>query len=682
MADIQRMPVSGKAAPRCAIVARSPGSCDTGVLEHRLSAAVLGAGTFESALAEVARAAGEACSWAAVQIWTRRMSGAGLECSPAWYSTSDSHALLRKLTLAAGKPEEWLAELVDRGSAFTLALGRDSESPRFRAAADAGLASVLSVPLDVQKSVVAAVELYSTGRLSLESPCVRLVIHALSRVALVLERLRLDDSLGLLQEAMESATDAIAISTLEPVPSVRYVNRALIRLLGRQRRDLLGRPCGEVFSGIMSEEVRSAAEARVHAGLPFSSDLVLQSPGGASRHVELTVSHFSRQSGSSPHVITMFRDVTERRQRELEREQLRVSVINSARQWRQTFDAIDSPAVIVDRNGIVRRLNRRAAEMARRPYSRVIGTMMTTSLGTEEPWPTADALLQHVASIGEGASDQAVDGASGSSWNVTVTPLGAFSDPSGMAEERYLVLAQDIQHIVELQESVQRHERMAVMGEIVAGVAHEVRNPLFGMSATLDAFESRFGTDPQHQPYLAVLRSTVERMASLMRDLLDYGRPPMPALGLEPFLPVLAAAREDCAGLAAARGVAIEEAVSDAAVALNMDSARLRRAMLNVLENAIQHAPPGSIVNVRCHPSECGTWLRCSVRDRGPGFHVEDLPHLFVPFYTKRPGGTGLGLAIVQRIIEQHGGHVTAANHPDGGALVTLQLPVQRGAES
>lgn len=674
--------MSGAAGPpSCAKSAQPAVACDGVMLEQQLTAAVLGARSFQAALAEIVAAAGAACSWNAVQVWTRRMAGAGFECSPAWHSGGAGLAALRENTLATAQLEDWLSELVCRGGAFVLQLTNESQSERFRAAADAGLASVVCIPLDVGDDVIAVMELYSTRRLALTSPCVYVVVRALSRVALVLERLRLDDSLGLLREAMEHATDAIAISTLGPDSLVRYVNKALTRLLGLEARELLGRPCEEVFGGIMGPEMRQAARERIHAGLPFCADLPIKTAHG-SVMVELRVTHFAREAGQAPHVISVFRDITDRRQREAEREQLRLSVLNSARQWRQTFDAIDSPAVIVDSAGVVRRLNRRAAEMADRPYSRVIGTTMHESLGEAEPWPTAGALLQHVAATSEGASDQVIDGSSGSSWSVSVTPLGAFNAPTGLTEERYLVLAQDIQHIVELQESVQRHEKMAVMGEIVAGVAHEVRNPLFGISATLDAFESRFGADPQHQPYLAVLRSTVERMSGLMRDLLDYGRPPAPALGLEDFDVVLEAALDDCRNLAESRQVRIERGALGRSAALYMDPARLRRAMTNVLENAIQHSPSPGLVSVRCQVSECGTWLRCAVRDQGPGFKDRDLPHIFAPFFTKRTGGTGLGLAIVQRIVEQHGGHVTAQNAPEGGGLVTLQFPLQKSLES
>jgi signal transduction histidine kinase len=98
----------------------------------------------------------------------------------------------------------------------------------------------------------------------------------------------------------------------------------------------------------------------------------------------------------------------------------------------------------------------------------------------------------------------------------------------------------------------------------------------------------------------------------------------------------------------------------------------------NLLENAVHHSPRGETVtvDVRAVAEHHGTWLRCDVIDHGPGFDTEDLPHIFEPFFTRRVHGTGLGLSIVERIVEQHGGRATARNGPDGGAILTIQLPL------
>ncbi len=220
---------------------------------------------------------------------------------------------------------------------------------------------------------------------------------------------------------------------------------------------------------------------------------------------------------------------------------------------------------------------------------------------------------------------------------------------------------------------------MSALGALVAGVAHEVRNPLHGVTATLDAFEARYGTREEHSRYLRVLRGELDRINQLMQDLLAYGRPAAPEREPTPLASLVTSALRSCGPLARRHKVRLLSLVDESLAPLHMDRARLLAALRNLVENAVQHAPSGSTVTVEAQEIDVdGNGRRgvaCSVLDEGPGFRAEDLPHVFSPFFTRRRGGTGLGLSIVHRIVEQHGGEVRAQTRPEGGAAVTLVLP-------
>jgi signal transduction histidine kinase len=128
----------------------------------------------------------------------------------------------------------------------------------------------------------------------------------------------------------------------------------------------------------------------------------------------------------------------------------------------------------------------------------------------------------------------------------------------------------------------------------------------------------------------------------------------------------------------AAGGVTVvNRASDDALVEMNRD--RLLQVHLNLIDNAVQHAPPGSEVAIttRAFTDDEGVrWIDYSVLDSGPGFAPDDLPRVFDPFFTRRRKGTGLGLAIVRRIVDEHHGSVEAGNRPEGGAIVAVRLPV------
>ena len=226
-----------------------------------------------------------------------------------------------------------------------------------------------------------------------------------------------------------------------------------------------------------------------------------------------------------------------------------------------------------------------------------------------------------------------------------------------------------------LQESVRRSQTMAAMGALVAGVAHEVRNPLFNISSTLDAFEARFSSRPEDRRLLDTLRRELDRLGNLMSDLLAYGKPS--ELDLAPGS-VADAARDAvvfCESLASQAKVRLSFSEERTPLVI-MDRARLAQVFQNLIQNAIQHSPPGGEVRVHAFvAAEPRVVAACSVRDAGPGFAPEDLARVFEPFFTRRRGGTGLGLSLVQRVVELHGGSVAAGNHADGGGLLTVRVP-------
>jgi PAS domain S-box-containing protein len=228
------------------------------------------------------------------------------------------------------------------------------------------------------------------------------------------------------------------------------------------------------------------------------------------------------------------------------------------------------------------------------------------------------------------------------------------------------------------EEALRRSLALSAMGSLVAGVAHEARNPLFGISATLDAFEARFGQQPEFAQYLAVLRGEANQLNDLMRDLLDYGRPPSPMFVSGSMATVIAEAVAACAPLARDANVHVAVTMAEGIAPLAMDVGRLPRAFQNLLQNAIQHSPYGGTVTVEAAEirDDGGGWIECTVKDSGGGFREEDLPRqIFEPFFSHRQGGTGLGLSIVERVVEDHRGTVCAVNRPEGGAAVTIRLP-------
>ncbi|MGE0452000.1 MAG: ATP-binding protein [Vicinamibacteria bacterium] len=366
--------------------------------------------------------------------------------------------------------------------------------------------------------------------------------------------------------------------------------------------------------------------------------------------------------------ITIVHDVTLREQAALERERLQAAITTAAEEWKQTFDSVDVAVLLLTPGGRVARVNRAAAELLGRGIEDCLGAPLA-ELSDAEPWPSAGRLAAEGQRGAEPAGAVAREPGSGRTWVVSVNRFAT----ARTGEERLVVVLREVTALAQLEESLRRKEAMSAVGSLVAGVAHEVRNPLFGISSTLDAFEARFGAEPGYSRYLGTLRSQVDRLSQLMTDLLEYGKPPS-ELAPQRLGGVIAEAIHSCAPLAARAGVTIAPPPLVPELAVRMDRARLLQVFQNVIQNAIEHSPRGGVVEVGAGAADDGG-LEVRVRDAGAGIDPLDRERLFEPFFSKRRGGIGLGLSIVQRIVEQHSGRVEAGNHPAGGAEMRVWLP-------
>jgi signal transduction histidine kinase len=363
----------------------------------------------------------------------------------------------------------------------------------------------------------------------------------------------------------------------------------------------------------------------------------------------------------------------ERRRAEDERRHLLTLIERKGVEWMMTFDSIELPIFLVTLGGAIARLNRAARNLAGGGYDDLVGRSMR-SLGDFDPWTTINDIVAAVRDSGVSCTAQI--SRDDRLWDVAASLLAA----SELEEQRVIVVLREITEIVRLQESVRRGEQLAALGELVAGVAHEVRNPIFGMGLTVDLLRERIHGDAAAEEMASDLQKWLVRLNGLMEKLLEYGKTWTVDLQPGRLEDVVNQAVDACASRAADARATIEVLGNGAEGVALMDSARLVQVFENLIMNAVQHSQPGGCVTISF--ASDANEIEYSVRDRGPGFREDDLPRIFQPFFTRRRGGTGLGLAIVQRITDEHGGTATAENHRDGGAVVRVKLPLYRTAET
>lgn len=439
------------------------------------------------------------------------------------------------------------------------------------------------------------------------------------------------------------------------------VNTQLGQMLGYEPEELIGRNLMELVAPESRDLVRERVAA--HSEGPYEH-MALKKDGA---RIPVEVRARLVQSGSPPLRMGIIRDLSETRR-------LEADLRTAAREWNECFDALPLGLLLLDEAGIVRRANRPALVQSGRTRFRGLIGRHIAGLGRGEPWLSLVRLAGGERVGGPISIDEAVDPETGTAWRVSSAPLVREGERTSWT----ILLFHDVTETARLRNDLTRQEALAAMGSLIGGVAHEVRTPLFSISATLDAFEGSSADEMAEGTRR--LRAQVKRLSQLMTDLLDYGKPPSLQLEAGGVAEVIDRAAHSVAATAAQAGVALHLDLPADLPAVRRDSRRLEQALQNLVTNAVQHTPRGTVVRVSARPVRRGALeaLETRVEDEGPGIPEAALPHVFEPFFSRRKGGTGLGLSIVHRIAEAHGGEVSAANRLRGGAVFTLTLPVVR----
>ncbi len=236
-----------------------------------------------------------------------------------------------------------------------------------------------------------------------------------------------------------------------------------------------------------------------------------------------------------------------------------------------------------------------------------------------------------------------------------------------------LVIIKDLSQLKDLQEKVKRQEKLAAIGHLAAGIAHEIRNPLSSIKGLATYFLGRSQDDSQGQSAARTMVQEVERLNRVVTELLEFARPS--ELELEHcevnqlIRYSLGLVRRD----AESKGVQIRFEQEEEELWAYLDQDRLNQALLNLYLNAIQAMQEGGELMVQT--AKQGSQVRISVSDTGAGISQSELEKIFDPYFTSKKSGTGLGLAVVDKIVQAHQGRVKVQSNPGQGSSFVLLLP-------
>jgi len=241
----------------------------------------------------------------------------------------------------------------------------------------------------------------------------------------------------------------------------------------------------------------------------------------------------------------------------------------------------------------------------------------------------------------------------------------------------YILLFKDLTEVRSLRKEIARSQRLASVGRLAAGVAHEIRNPLSSIKGFATYFKERYPDAPQDQKTANIMIAEVDRLNRVVGQLLEFARP----IPVSPKLTPLKELVDDSVRLIERKAKEKQITVKTLNFA-KMDQAmldpdRINQVLLNVYLNAIESMDPGGELGVELSAAKEDHHIEIMVSDTGCGIPGEHLSRIFDPYFTTKSTGTGLGLAIAHNIIEALGGKINISSRPGKGTTITLTLPIK-----
>jgi two-component system, NtrC family, sensor histidine kinase HydH len=230
------------------------------------------------------------------------------------------------------------------------------------------------------------------------------------------------------------------------------------------------------------------------------------------------------------------------------------------------------------------------------------------------------------------------------------------------------------QKLNETFDQLRHSDRLASLGQLSAGIAHEIRNPLGSIQGAVDILAQDLPPEDPKSEFAKIARKEVSRLEKLTGEILQFSKPAPPKQFPIDWREIVEAACRLCSDQARSQGVEIVRRIESPEATILVDPEQVKQVLINILINAIQAQPGGGEITILGN-IEAGE-LVLSIQDRGPGMTPEQLDRIFDPFFTTRREGTGLGLSISFQLVKNNGGRIRATSEPGRGSCFHVSFPV------
>lgn len=351
------------------------------------------------------------------------------------------------------------------------------------------------------------------------------------------------------------------------------------------------------------------------------------------------------------------------------------------------LESLADAAVLIDTSGRILYFNHQAEKLAVLSRTVVVGERY------ENCFPANQWLVDLIARTlesGQAHTDHhgVIEFGPSATGERGAVPVAASVTPwrdAGGKDQGALVLLSDRTRLATLEHDLIRSDRLASLGTIAAGLAHEIKNPLGGIKGAAQLLR-RSNKDPGAYELLEVILNETDRVNAILQQLLDIGRPAQRATGWVNLHQILQDVTRLVGLSEAGRDKHFETRFDPSLPPIRGAADPLKQVFLNLLQNAAEACNEEARIEVftriatdialrEAPTGQVRGFLQIGVRDDGPGIPPEDLSKLFTPFFTTKERGTGLGLVVSHQIIKEHGGFLTVESSPGRGTTFTVHLP-------
>jgi len=467
---------------------------------------------------------------------------------------------------------------------------------------------------------------------------------------------------------IKAALDAASIVAItDAAGTIVYVNDKFEEISKYTKEEIIGKNHRILNSGYHSKGFFHDLWSTIRSGEIWRGEIRNKAKDGTFYWVDTTIVPFLNSKGKPIQYIAIRSDITKRKEAEQ-------NLLESAKEVRDITFALNQSSIvaITDAKGQITSVNDKFCEISKYSREELIGQdhrILNSGYHPKEffknLWRTIGSGKVWKGEIRNKAKDGTLY------WvDTTIVP---FLNEHGKPYQ-YLAIRNDITERKKQEEVLHRQDKLAAVGQLAAGVAHEIRNPLTSMKGYTE-FLQLDEKDPERLEFLNIILDEIERVNSIVEDFMVLAKPKAVELEEKNVVPVLKNVVSLLEFEARKRNVKLHFDSKEEIIQIECDENRLKQVFLNFIKNGIEAMPSGGDLYVKTHIQDQN--VQISIQDTGVGIPKEKLDKLGEPFYTTKKTGNGLGLMVSFKIIESHNGNVFVESEPNKGTTFNIVLPAK-----